>query len=135
MELKDIVYYTVEFLYTFNPSGIPPHNLCLKMEAPIMLLRNFIPPKFCNGTRLHITFIFTRCKMGKAVFLPKISLIPSGYHFQFKRLQFSVNVCYAMTINKAQGHFLKVSEVDLKNDCFFHTQLYVACSRISSSDS
>lgn len=77
MKLKDIVHLTVEFLHTLNPPGIPPHNLCLKIEAPIMLLRNFIPPKFCDSTRLHVTF----CKMGKAVFLPKIFLILSGYHF------------------------------------------------------
>ncbi|XP_074106849.1 uncharacterized protein LOC141532417 [Cotesia typhae] len=44
-------------------------------------------------------------------------------------------LCYAMTINKAQGQSLKMVGVDLRGDCFSHGQLYVACSRVSSPDS
>jgi len=110
-----------------------------------MLLRNLIPTKLCNGTRLRVktlhknvieATIFTGCGMGETLFLPRIPLIPSDYHFQFKRrLQFPVKVCFAMKINKAQGQSLKVAGVDLRNDCFSHVQLYVACSRVSSPDS
>lgn len=40
-----------------------------------------------------------------------------------------------MTINKAKGQCFKVAGVDLKSDFFSFGQLYVACSRVSSSDS
>ena len=37
--------------------------------------------------------IFTGVSEGETVFIPRIPLIPSDYHFQFKHLQFPVKVC------------------------------------------
>ena len=144
VELEDAVHCPVEFLRSLNLQGIPPHILYLKVGTPIILPRNLMPPKLCNGTRLQVkalhrnvieATIFTGCGTGETVFIPRIPLIPSDYHFQFKRLEFPIKACFAMTINKAQGQSLKVAGVDLRNDCFSHGQLYVACSRVSSPDS
>ena len=137
VEVEDAVHYPVEFLHSLDPPGIPSHVLFLKVVAPIMLLRNFNPPKLCNGTRLQVKVlpkhvieatIFTGVGQGETVFIPRIPMIPSDHPFQFKRLQFPVKVCYAMTINKTQGQSLKVAGVDLRSDCFSHGQLHVACS-------
>ncbi|XP_044587129.1 uncharacterized protein LOC123266761 [Cotesia glomerata] len=108
VEVDDAVHYSVEFLHTLNPAGIPSHIFNLKIGAPIMLLRNLNPPKLCNGSRLQVknlhkniieATILTGKHEGEVVFIPRISLVPSDDHFNFKRLQFPVRVCYAMTIN------------------------------------
>ncbi|XP_022862082.1 uncharacterized protein LOC111382368 [Olea europaea var. sylvestris] len=42
-----------DFLNTLIPNGIPPHEFKLKMNCPVMLLRNINPFEgLCNGTRL-----------------------------------------------------------------------------------
>ncbi|CAH2100134.1 unnamed protein product [Euphydryas editha] len=122
--------------------GLPSHEICLKNGILIILLRNLRPPQHCNGTRLKVTQlqqniieaqIFTGCDARETVFIPRIPIIPNNFPFQFKRTQFQVSVCYAMTINKAQGQTFCVAGVDLGVSCFSHGQLYVAPSRVSSS--
>lgn len=69
---------------------------------------------------------------GETAFIPRIPMITSGLPFEFKRLQFPIRTCFAITINKAQGQSFSVIGVDLREDCFAHGQLYVALSRIGN---
>ncbi|XP_060871344.1 uncharacterized protein LOC132945589 [Metopolophium dirhodum] len=144
IQSDDAVHYPLEFLNTLNPSGLPSHKLILKIGAPIMLLRNLNPPKLCNGTRLQVkslhknvieAIVITGCARGDIVLIPRITLIPTDYPFEFKRIQFPIKVCLAMTINKSQGQSLSMAGIDLREECFSHGQFYVACSRVSSASS
>ncbi|CAG8779324.1 17125_t:CDS:1, partial [Cetraspora pellucida] len=53
--------YPVEFLNTLNPNGLPLAKLIVKINCPIMLLRNIAPGQgLCNGTHLIITNLTNR---------------------------------------------------------------------------
>ena len=96
-----------------------------------MLLRNLNPPKLCNGTRIQITSLHDHLIRGKILSgqykgqdatIPRIPIIPTGYPFQFKRIQFPVKLSFVMTINKSQRQSIKHCGLYLENPCFSHGQ-------------
>ena len=138
--------FTVEELWGNNPSGFPQHDIYLKQNAIIMLLRNLDPSSgACNGTRFKVLSftehvihaqILTKGQFeGKDFFIPRISLRTKETEtIPMVRTQFPIRLAFAMTINKAQGQTLQMMGLYLPNPVFSHGQLYVACGRVGSPD-
>ena len=114
------------------------------MGAPVMLLRNIDQNLgLCNETRLIITKMGTYVLEAKIlsginaeqkVFIPRLSLTPSDNKIpiNFQRRQFPLSLSFAMTINKSQGQSVNHVGIYLPQSVFFHGQLYVAMSSVTS---
>lgn len=60
----------IEFLNSRHPTGMPSHSVRLKVNAPIMMLRNLNPRAgLTNGTRLIVTKLMVIVKLIFFVYL------------------------------------------------------------------
>lgn len=133
----------IEFLNSLTPSGVPDHNLKLKLGAPLMLLRNLQagPNRTLkNGTRMVLVQMMDKvleCEIavgtnkGERIFLPRIPHYDRGdeFPFTFVRRQFPVRLAFSVTINKGQGQENDRVGIYLPQPVFAHGQLYTAFSR------
>ncbi|KAJ9557182.1 hypothetical protein OSB04_011796 [Centaurea solstitialis] len=131
LDPNDQAHYE-DLLHNLTPNGMPPHKLILKRKSPVILLKNLNPTEgLCNGTRLlckDFNKNVIRAEIafgdfaGKEVFIHRIPLQPTTgdeYMVPFKRIQFPIRLCFAMTINKARGQTLDFVGVYLKEPVFF----------------
>lgn len=78
--------YTIEFLNSIKVSGLPNHEMKLKVGVPIMLLRNIDKSmRLCNSTRLLVNklgkytidiSVVSGNNIGDEVFIPRLTITP-----------------------------------------------------------
>ncbi|XP_074323688.1 uncharacterized protein LOC141660598 [Apium graveolens] len=135
--------FPVEYLNSINMPCIPKHELKLKVGVVVILMRNLNQIMgLCNGTRMFVKScrknsieceILCGSHVGTKHLIPRIEIIPSdtNWPFEFKRVQFPIQICYAMTINKSQGQSLDTVGLYLPKAAFSHEHIYVAISRVT----
>lgn len=99
--------YPPELLNTINLPGLPPHQLKLKKNSIVMLIRNMsISRGLCNGTRLQVldmrptvikVKILSGAHRGLTHLLPRVTLDTKDAKelpFNMHRRQFPVKLAY-----------------------------------------
>jgi ATP-dependent DNA helicase PIF1 len=107
------MHVPVELLNPIELISLPPHELVLRIGAPIILLRNLDPVAgLCNGTRLIVRFlhnsiieatIVTGPNAGNIIYIPRIKLITmtNGKNpYDFSRAQFPVRLAFSRPLTK-----------------------------------
>ncbi|KAL0847213.1 hypothetical protein Bca101_020459 [Brassica carinata] len=111
-----VVEYPVEFLNSIKISGLPKHELKLKVGAVVMCMHNLDPPNgLCNRTMLMITNLShhviravimtgSALHIGNKTMLLRMYVTPSDGRFPFRmrRRQFPVTLAWPITIIKAR---------------------------------
>ncbi|XP_074378693.1 uncharacterized protein LOC141720244 [Apium graveolens] len=135
--------FPVEYLNSINMPCIPKHELKLKVGFIVMLMRNLNQIMgLCNGTRMIVKScgknsieceILCGSLVGTKHLIPRIEMIPSdtNWPFEFKRVQFLIQICYAMMINKSQGQSLDTVGLYLPKAAFSHGHIYVSLSKVT----
>ena len=140
---SDVHKLSVKFLASLNPAELPSAILELKIKAFVMLLQNMhLQIELCNDTYIIIICLHCLCIEASILseqfadqrhILYRINLTTQegDYLWIIIRKQFSVHLCFAITINKSQGQSLSVVDLNVQYQCFLHDQLYVTLSQIT----
>lgn len=131
-------------LNEFKKSGIPNHELILKVGDICLITRAIKSLELANNSRVQIVSIFTHSVEIKTIGedsertlrIPRIPFkfrLKYGSSYQLTRTQFPLRLAYAMTYNKCQSQTLMKVLLDITNPPFSHGQLYVPLSRVHDS--
>jgi ATP-dependent DNA helicase PIF1 len=131
---KEKIYTWMESTKKRYKNDYIRERIALKVGCPVMILAN-LGHGLCNGTRMICIELGEETILGKV-----LTGVCAGKTIEISRIvtenkeQFPVALCFAMTINKAQGQTLDRVGLNLAAPVFAHGQLYCAFSRARSLD-
>jgi hypothetical protein len=131
---KEKIYTWMESTKKRYKNDYIRERIALKVGCPVMILAN-LGHGLCNGTRMICMELGEETILGKV-----LTGICAGKRVEISRIvtenkqQFPVALCFAITINKAQGQTLDRVGLYLAAPVFAHGQLYCAFSRARSLD-
>ncbi|KAI0560144.1 ATP-dependent DNA helicase RRM3 [Gracilaria domingensis] len=129
-----------EVTYNYAPTGVPPHNLFLKVGVPVMVIRNVLHPHLVNGKMFVVTGVSRRCvgiaemnsdgQLTQNHVLHRIDFKFEYIGIEVRRRQFPIRLAFAATVHKSQGQTLRKMVIDFRANFFAPGQVYVGLSRI-----
>ena len=143
MNMDEIINYPIECFNSWDIPGIPQHILSLKIDMPIIPLRNINPPRMCNGTWLAVkkkmmlkvieASILNSKSKGDDVLIPRLPVIPTDMPFKLNDCSFTFDLLFRLLSTKHKvSHFrcvdwiLKIHDLHMENYMF-------AFSRVGNS--
>lgn len=127
-------------LNSISVSGVPNHNIYLKVGDICLILRHLLPLGLATNQRVKIARFFETCIMvqtlddeQRAVPIPRIRFkfaMRGGNSYKILRTQYPLRLSYCMTYNKSQGQTLGRVLLDTTEEPFAHGHSYVAMSRV-----
>ncbi|KAI0558600.1 ATP-dependent DNA helicase RRM3 [Gracilaria domingensis] len=129
-----------EVTYTYAPTGVPPHNLFLKVGVPVMFIRNVLHPHLVNGKMFVVIGVSRRCvriiemnsdgQLTQNHMLHRIDFKFEYNGIKVRRRQFPIRLVFAATVHKSQGQTLRKMVIDFRVNFFAPGQVYVGLSRV-----
>lgn len=137
--------YSINYFNRMLPKDFPPAHLDLKIDCPIVLKRWY--KDLQPGTRLTVSQIhkdgsikatvITGPYLGESRTIRRVNCVLrlNNQNLQLQRYQLPVDLCFAMTIHKAQGLTFDQVGLSLPQPVYSHGQLYMALSRVRNLNS
>ena len=123
-------------LSNYKVDNIETFNVCLTLNAQIMVIRNLsVENHLVNGTRGIVVGLLDKCVIIKDI---NNNIHHINYYTDLNKNKknyisfMPLKLAYAISIHKSQGSSIDCLELDLGNDIFVSGQTYTALSRATN---
>jgi ATP-dependent exoDNAse (exonuclease V) alpha subunit len=127
---------TYKALANYKVDNIESFNVCLTLNAQIMVIRNLcVENHLVNGTRGIVVGLLDKCVIIKDINnnIHHINYYTDLHKNKKHYISFMpLKLAYAISIHKSQGSSIDCLELDLGNDIFVSGQTYTALSRATN---